>query len=263
MARVIGKVKKTSSSKGVDYRFSINVTNAEFAANYKYHGSDISSLQSDFSSDTIYCMSVTCRSNGYGGWVITYWGVDSIDDYNFSMVSSKINKSYSSSEFQFTPHMLGVRVATAADVTAGIKNINDSGICSEGDFIYVNATDASGGSANGTGSPVVLPASLNQDNVNFLLSFRLPTQIYTVRFPDSRADSDDFEAWRGINGTFPTKLAPATTTAGYWRVSKAWNETVKSGLSTTQYVARSCESCPIYLGVALLWDSDKFSTWTW
>ncbi len=262
MARVIGKVKKTSSSKGIDYRFSLAVTNAEFADNYKYHGSDISSLQSDFPSDTIYCMSVTSRSDGYGGWIITYWGTNSIDDYNFNIVPSKINKSYSSGQFQFTPDMLGVRVATADDVTKEILGIGGS-ICVKGKFIYVNATKTSPGTPNGAGSPVKLPTSLNQSNVDYLLAYPLPTLMYTVRFPDSRANSDDFESWTGINGTFPTKLAPATTTAGHWMASTAQSETVKSGLSTTQYVARTCRGCPIYLGVPLLWDSDKFSTWSW
>jgi len=265
-----GSVIKSPSSKGIEYVWTIQVDDANRDTYIAANGADIAAYQTDYPTDTIVCNTSRCRGGGDNVWFITYFGMDSID-YSFSLVPRKKNKSYSTGEFQMTPHMLGVKVMQDSDVTAGYYNIDGLNSSSAipakaGDWMYANSTTADTGTPDYEACPFDtstwswMPSAAL---IKLMLATPMRTAIYTVRFTDSRTTADDFLNWNGTNGSFGSGLAPSTATTGLWMARWASSETVTRGSSVSQYVTRKMETAPKFLGVQFLWDTTKYPAWTW
>ena len=274
MARQISKVSKQSNAKGIEYNWSVAVTSsAEYGSYFKYRGDNISGLQDTYPSDTIICFSCTADSAGCNKWIITYNGVNSLDDFNISIVPQKINKSYSLSQFRFTPKMFGAHWAQASEIllayggtaaTGNSKKNIDGADAFFGSLIYDNASGTSQGSADTSTSPIDLTTLPSTIDIYNLVANPYPTVVFKVDFPDNRVSTDDFFNWCGINGTFGTSAtSPSSTTPKLWLAKQASSQTVKSGLNTTQYVTRVMETAPRYGSTQFYWSSSIYPTWVW
>ena len=157
--------------------------------------------------------------------------------------------------------MLGVRRATSADVSAGYKNMDGSDTVNNGEWMYINATDSSGGSTDYTSCPFTNDGTNLKSQAKLLLDNKMPTTVYTVHFPDSRSST---KPWLGINGVFGSDtVAPTDTTENLWIARHQTVEQVKNGIANTQYIKRVMETGPLWVGVQFLWDPTKFPLWTW
>lgn len=249
-----GTRRRDIYNKGIDYKFSLLVTDAELSTYWLDLGSDITSLQDD-EAGPIYCYHRIKVRHSTAQWKITYYGISSINDYTFTLTPSKKNWSYSTGEFRFTPDMLGVKRAGAADV--GKLRLKDSAPCTEGDYIYLDATTSDIGSWNLTDSPVTFSATT--ELVSFALANSFPTTIYTITYRDIRTSAANFATWIGVNGDFGSAQAPSPSTTAYWKAKNATLRTQTNGI----YMTRVMETGPIIDNVYSVWKASKFGTWTW
>ena len=254
-----GRVDKKYTSKNIEYIFSIEVTDAERDSYLVPYGSSIGQYQTDYPFDSIVCIDSIAKGMGANRWLITYYGANTTD-FNFAIVPQKTNMSYSSGEFQFTPDMLGCRRATSLDV--GKKGM-DGSAAKEGDWIYNDASSTSAGTVSLANCPFTDVGFASGAFASTLLTIKMPTVNYSIRFPDPRASVSQFAKWFGINGTFGSGLAPSDTTTGIWIARKSHTEQVKNGVSTTQYCERTMETAPIVGGIQLKFKPTLYPTWTW
>ena len=257
---------KENNKNGTIWEFNYRVPSSNIASYTYVYGADASLLTGVGGSYILRCslvelpnyflVKINAATNGY----------ENSGGYGGKFTNSgKTFRSYDEGTFMLRPSMFGARVANQKDVDDSIMSFATGAKCKVGEYIYWNATSSVVGTKNLDLCPLNGLSGLSDAGVKLCMNVSVPTRIFKVTF--LTLDSvNSFYGWHGVNGSFGSGTAPATTVSGKWLAIGQTIQENEKPLNEIMYtvVNRVMKEAPTVLGISTTWDSSKNGgVWSW